>query len=248
MRFFNILKNNKLFLLFLILLIILILGSSIFFIDNSNKKNISNSKTNLIGYDEVLAQINSLSSDSKVVEDTQYSRGINSFKKIQDPNLSEQNQYTQLTNTNDFFNSLYSSTNNPSITKLLDSLNNFGQKNFPKYYQKIDFSYYCQDPECADTAQPQEIQVIINDIKASKIDEGIKKSLIQNLTNSGYIPSNKNTFKAENYLIDADIIRQDKAFTDEGINNKIADAIVDFVKKTFPKEYEELSPNTRRIQ
>ncbi len=222
--------------IFIILITILagiILG--IIFYANSTLKSNQQPSSSLVDYAPLLQEVNLLSSDSSIAQNSQYQRFLEKFQKLGDSKLSRKQKYDELANSVSFFEGLYSSTNNPKVYPVLKNIDKFAKDSFPDFYQELDFSYFCQDPSCAETSQPEEIENIIKDIESSDFPDFVKKSLIRDVTNVGYLSKSQNEEKALTYLTIEDIIRNYGNYSPSGVNLKIADRLYAYIEKEFPE-------------
>lgn len=223
-------------------LLILVSITGIFLLNKShNNTNIPKSglTNNLKGYENFKQKFNDLNlpTDSRY-----YPRLAAQIDIIENNNSTAKARYDAFVNINQYLGLTYADNRNNNIYTFIQSdLTTFVKNNFSDYYNKNDFGAVCLDPSCSDTKDPQAILDIISEINSlTDIPEYAKNGAIFNLKNNMYYPSDNLRIKVNFYLNTANLIRQSEEFTKAGVNNKIADEIENFIKNTYPKEYEQI--------
>lgn len=254
MRFLNKLKRNKLLLLLisLLILILIIIGTILYldkefnFINFFSKINPSDNQTSFSNYNQLKTDITSLMrKDKRIATYPDFQKMIKAINKIEDKKLSKEEQYNSLLAAIEYLSFAYSTSANHNLYDLEKKLEDFIRENFPeKNYPNVKPA--CFDPICAQNAQSKEINNIINDIKNSNIPDYLKENDINNLTMTGYVNNEHAMLKTNNYLEIAESIKNSDLYKNAGLNLKIYDQINDYVKKNYPKEYEDFQKN--RIQ
>lgn len=252
MYFVDLFKKNKVALitLSLVVLIILLLGT-LYYLSSSEGIFLKNSNTagsDLKNYTILKAKINSITSDTYLGNQPLFSKIISKLNIVENKQNSEEKRYQGISDAAFYLQAFYSSTNNPKLYPLISSFDIFAKENFPKYYEKRDFVYYCQDQTCAESPQPQEIKNIIEEIKASDFPEEVKQSTVRSLLNVGYLSKKDSETKFYKYLLIAQIVRGYSDFTKTGVNTKIADTIYNYAISAFPENYKELLKSPRATQ
>ncbi len=192
----------------------------------------------LNGHETLKEAIANVNSDPAMANNNQFTRFVEAFNMAySSSSKSNQERYNSLTDSASFLQGAYSATNNPKLYKLSGYLDEFAKENFVSLYKKIDFSYYCQDPTCADSTQPREISDITKEIEESDFPDYVKKSTSRDIINVGYISDKEKTVKALSYLFIADTIESYSNFSPSKENLKIASDLKKFVEKTYPEEF-----------
>jgi len=242
----NITSKKYLVVIGLILIIFLVIGSILIIDYVSPVKNLGSKNSKLENVDKIKDQAKALGSISEIRNTGTYSLILEKINVLENPNVSKEDKSNAFGIINERSLGLYSSTNNNELYKFRISLNEFYKLNFPDKPQNT-LKPMCLDPKCAENPQPQEILNVIETIKNSNINEAIKENDIQNLTNFGYMGNDHTESKVGNYLIVANDIKNDKNYIEAGLNEKIYNDIVGYIKKTYPEEYknftEELESN-----
>ncbi len=226
--------SNKKIILVLLIICVIILFVGILTI-NYQSKSTSSLGNNLKNYTYIKTKFNSLKlSGSNAQNKTTYPFGI-----LENKNSSPQDNYNATSKIAFFLSRAYSLNNSHAIYNFIaNDLNTFAKDNFPKFYNKNDFSVTCIDSICADSREPLEILSIINEINSvSAIPNASRNTAIQNLKSAMYFPSNSKLAKANMYASAENNIRDDPDFIKTNLNNKIADEINAFIKQYYPKEY-----------
>lgn len=230
----NLLRKRVTLLVIVVIVSIGLLLLAIYKIDKSKQAQV-----NLRGYDSIKQKMATVSNTT--TKDPQYQKMLLKLNALESKNLSREEQYTLLEEAGGALNFAYASTNNHDLYILEKGLvdlirSNFPEKNFPASEPS------CFDPVCAENPQPKEILAVIEEIKKSNVPEGLKDDNIRDLTNFGYLNKKDNYSKAGDYLFVAQDIKNNKDYTSAGLNIKLSDAIIDYVRTTFPEEYKQYLP------
>lgn len=239
-NFFN--RNRiRLLILALILLVIPIVTVSIFYLDRSENKSSVNLSQEAQDTATLKQKIGSILGEDVSSTKTEGSRIIQKFETLENPKSSQEDKYKALALIASFTQSLYSDTHNPKLYSFINNdLVNYAKKYFSEFYKEAYFVYSCQDPSCAQNSQPKEILAVIEEIKTSDFPPQVKQTLSEDLLNAGYRSKAETPGKVSQYMLLAQMIKNNKNFSPTGQNLKIAQEIENYVKNTFPKEYEKI--------
>lgn len=230
-------KKNKIVLIILALLfLIAILSGTIFYLSTRQSPTSIKIASNLKGYEQLKDKVTALGQDKTIVNNGNYGRLVRHLSSLENTTLSDNEIYDIIKNVGYDILFLYSDVHNPKVQKVYYDVETLAKVNVPKLYKKEQFFIYCQDTTCQDTPQPSEILAIIEEIKASSVADYAKQAQIDNLLNVGYVSKNLPEVRVFSYYNVSRIIRNDGEFTNEGINNKIADEVYNYVLKTYPEE------------
>lgn len=229
---FNFFKKNLLLVLFIIG-VILILAELI--IINNGSHNPTFNKYDLKGYDTFRQNLNKVASDKTVTNSGDYGRLLGQLNSAENKKLTDKDRYLAIAQAQSYMRFLYTNSHNANFRDLNSDLEYVAKTNFKSYYQKTDFTMYCQDPTCQDTPQPQEILRVIDEIKASSIADYSKQSNIDNLLNVGYMSKNNIDAKVYSYIVMSKFIKISGPFAKAGLNDKIANEISEYLIKNYPQ-------------
>ncbi|MCL4353340.1 hypothetical protein M1615_02590 [Patescibacteria group bacterium] len=249
MRAFEVLKKNKKPVIIIIVVAVIIIALTlIYYLNYSSKSNsptlsTSNSTpgSDLKGYPELMQNVNSLRSDNTLAQAPLFSRIINSLQIVGNSKSTEQERYNALVNADGLLENLYNTTNNHKLYSIPGDFSDFAKINFPKLYKDSDFfPVYCIDPSCAQSPQPQAILNIVNEIKNSNVPEVVKTTFVQDILNPGYLQNSFLNTKIFAYTIVANNLKNSGALTKAGLNEKLYNELTDYVKTTYPEEYNKI--------
>lgn len=236
MEFLNFFKKNKLFDLLLVSLFVLILEIGYLYYTNSKKGAVD--VNGLKGYNELYLNLTAIS-DSQLQQNSEYARSIKYLLKIKEDKNKDQ-QYKDFQSSFGYLLNAYASSNNHKIFTLGNSFKKFAEENFPGRVKGHSFEIVCMDPQCADSAIPSGLAHIIDEVKQSQAPDPVKNSFINNLMNMSYI-SEKNTYsKAFGLLIMVNALKHSGAFTKLGLNEKLSNELLNFIKTAYPQDYKSL--------
>lgn len=237
MRLLDFIKRNKLFSTFIVVVLILLgeIGYTYYITSKSNQKE----PNGLNGYNELYKKVVDIQ-NTQLSKNSEYFRAIKYLAKTKSESSKNQ-EYSDLSISFSFIESVYARTNIHEFYSLAKDYDTFAKANFSNLYKTNDFFIPCMDTACADSPQPQEIISIINEINGSTVPDLIKKSFVQNLTNITYISKTQAHLKTDGYLIVAAAIENSGSFKRLGLNTKLANEIIDFLKKEYPKEYQKIT-------
>lgn len=149
--------------------LITVLLTSIFYVNSKDERT-----------SEALTKISELANSEKV--------DLN-LEKVRDTRLSSRDRYAAFKNIIFDYNAGYFSTHNPALRKfVMENLNEYAKRNFPKEYSAKDFLVACSDLQCGQNIN-SELKIIIEDIDKSKyIPDYAKRVVLKNLQTVGYSP------------------------------------------------------------
>lgn len=245
MRFLEFMFAKK-YLITIVLILIIIILSLIFVIDRygpNNNLGITVS-SNLKDLDLIKSEAKKLSSVREINSNGTYTKILSQINSLEDKKTSrKEDKYKIVRAIWENVLGLYSDTNRNELYNFQIIFNDFIKKNYPDKDQ-FNLKPLCLDPNCAEKEQPKEIQSVIEKINKSSIVEPVKESDIQSLKNFGYINDNWAQLKVNGYLDVAYYIKDSKYYTDAKINEEIYNQIINYIKNTYPNEYEEFIKNT----
>lgn len=231
--------KNKAIVFVGLILVIFIAFASIALTNGFLSSNNTFSNTNALkGYVQLRTKLNALG----LTNNTLYAPLLAQFSIVENIGSTPASKYQALAQAAFLLSDVYTRNQNPQVYKFIVSdLSTFAKDNFKNYYKQADFAVTCDDSSCADSPQPKEILSVIVEINSlTTVSQGNKQGTITNLKNDMYFPSANASSKASAYLYTAYLIRNDKEFTDAGVNNKIADEIEVFAKQAYPNDYDRL--------
>lgn len=216
-------------LVFIILSVILI-----FFLDKS-----SNNTPNLKLYESIKIEVQELSADPEINHNGNYQKMVSQLAKLENQSLSPAERTKIAESTILYLHDAYYSTHNHKLYSFAQNYKVFLAENFGN---SVKYVPPCYDPQCADAPQPKEILSVIEKIKQSNIPEGLKDSVILDLTNFGYLKKGyglpRYNIKIGSYISLAEALKKNPDFINAGINEEIYNDITNYVKVAFPDEYE----------
>jgi hypothetical protein len=245
MHLFSLIRKNKFVVLISILAAaIILLTVLIIFLNNSGVSN--NNKaidlTQYKGYAQLKQEITGLSSDPQLANSASFNKVVVKLSVIEDKTVSPKDKYTALTLISNNLEDVYVLTNNHKLYSLPADINSFAKENFPTFYKAMDFATtHCVDETCAQSSQPPEILKIADEIKNSTKDEVVKSILTRDLLNPGYLSNNDINTKVSSYIFVINVLKQDQTLKQAGLNDKLFNELLDFVKKTYPDEYKKIN-------
>ena len=160
---------------------------------------------------------------------------IVSLDTLKQDNLSDKDKYTALQQSLDYYYAWYRNNNIHSLYTNSHIIEDFAKEFFPSFYNEKDFLIQCQDPQCATTQQPADVDKIIADVQASDFPAEVKATIIQDLKDDGYFQNADD--RARNYLESAKIISRYGYYSPSGEHQKISNNLVTFVQNNYPDEY-----------
>jgi hypothetical protein len=176
----------------------------------------------LKGYSQLKNDVNKLFSDQIIAQSPTYNKFIRELTTVENVNNSAKNKYQYLTYAYRDLVDTYNQTNDHALYNLPQEVSNFTKTNFPKLYN-----------------QPPEMLKVVAEINASSIPAVVKVTFVNDLTGAGYISKNSPKLRAFAYIIVAGVFNSSGALTKTGLNTKLSQEILDYVQKTYPKEYQE---------
>jgi hypothetical protein len=223
-------------------LIILILLGSIYYVNSLNHNLTNYATNNLKGYENLMQKINTIKSDPQIASQPLLNRMFQKMQLMENPKSSDKDRYNDLIMADKFMQTLYAYTNNHSLYVLNGDFKQFGNNNFPKQYKPTDFNINCMDLVCADSKQPKQLTIILNDIYQSDFPKEIKDSMSRNIQNTSYYSDKDLLLKASGYLTLAAVIRNNySSFSKSGTNVIIANNLYDFVKNYYPEQFKKIT-------
>jgi hypothetical protein len=257
MRFITVIKQYRLLFLvsFLAILILLLMGGIVYlnsYNHSSSSSTSSPSATNpvlsnfgLTGYAQLKSDVEKLfSTDQTVAQNPDYTKFVTKLITVEDKTVSAQNKYKTLIMADQYLDIAYSQTNDHALYALQNEVNSFGKTNFPTFYKQYDFSGTgCLDKTCAKNSQPAEVLAIVTEINTSSIPAVVKTSFVRNLLNPGYM--NDNRAKTEDYLIVASVLNSSGTLKGVGLNTKLSQELLNYIKSAYPTEYATLNPTRK---
>lgn len=235
--------KSKLFLIVFLLLLIVSLFVVIAYFSQPrySSDNVTVGGINLTGYTKLKNDTNNLFSNQKIGQDPEFIKYATELATIENKTVSTNDKYKALVSANNYLEISYSMTNQHDLYGLLQELKDFSKTNFPKLYKDKDFpKIFCLDKACAQNPQPPEVLQIVDEINASSIPAVMKPSFVQNLLNQGYINDPRD--RAIGYLIVVGVLNGDGELKKAGLNTKLSNELLDYVKKTYPNEYASFNP------
>jgi len=233
-------KNDKFFLFICLVLSILLLIGCIYYISSSNtsgNQTLTTVGSNLKGYTEIKQEISNLLANAKTdMSSSIRSRIYQKFTILESKNSSPTQGYQAINQITIFISSTYSQTHNPQYRRIINDLDRFAKNNFSKQYNKNDFFTICQDSTCQDEPTPAQIVKIIDEINKSDMPDGVKNSLVLNLTNANYMTKNNRYDKFIVYNFVANQLKSYSIFSPSGANLTIANDLQNFLDVTYPQE------------
>lgn len=231
----NFVKNtSKLGVIFLLILVICTLAA-IFYLNDAYGPT----KSDLKGFAGLKKEAIALQKDSKIGKDNNYIKLLHLISRLEIEKLSRDEQFDMLDNASLYVDFAYANTNVHELYNFRKDLDALIRENFPqKKWSSKDPQ--CMDSTCADTSQPKVILDIISEIKQSTVPTVLKEEIAQELITFGYINKKDSLAKVYDYLFVAEDIRHNRDFTNAGLNIKISDEIINYVKNTFPLEYSKI--------
>ncbi|OGH11302.1 MAG: hypothetical protein A3B38_00555 [Candidatus Levybacteria bacterium RIFCSPLOWO2_01_FULL_36_13] len=231
-------QRNRIIIIISLLVFVVLILTAIYFLD-SFSDNSSNS-TSLKNFDTIKNQAKSLASDSQINSNASYQKILSQLARAENKNLSNKEKAKILDVTGSYILDAYYYTNNHKLYLYAQAFNNFLIENIG---EKARLNIPCYDPECAENPQPKEILNVIEEIKQSQLPQGLKDSVILDLTNFGYLRNGYGlptyNIKIGSYASLANTIRKDPEFIKAGINEKIYNDIVNYLRVEYPDEYAE---------
>ena len=245
MRVFNLIWRNKLKVsLFCLVTLIIGVCIAIFLLGQNTKPAALKNTSSLKGYDVIQNELALLGSDPSISDTAPFQSIVEQMPYLEDNSLNEKQKFDKIVIILDYLIDLTGITNNPKVYPMFDKLGIFSKENFPHYYKPGYFEYFCQDPSCAQHPQPKEIIQIIDEIKSSDIDATIKKTVARDLTNAGFIEDKYKQQRFNSYIIVADeFYTSDSSFSPSNKAKLIGKELLDYLKISYPKEYDEYQKN-----
>ncbi len=241
MHFFGLVKNNKIFLIIAILSLI-ILAITISIVNLGNNKLAINRQTGFTGYYDLKTKINKIANDNPTVgQNRNYQKMVTSIALIEETKASKEDKHKALYEAFNYIIVAYAETNDHNLYLLQKDLASFINLNFPKD-NTDNLKPSCFDPICANPPST-EITNVINKIQSSNLPSYIKKSDIKMLKNFSYLTNDNSGSKTGDFLIVASMIKNNSEYIKLGINIKISDEIINYVKNAYPKEYDNFTQN-----
>jgi hypothetical protein len=237
-------NKGKIILLACLIVLIALVSSIIIFLDNNNQNNVSPKNVaedfGLKNYAKLKTDVNNTFTDSTVNKNPSAEKFYNQLSKAEDTSLSTTDKYKALVLGYTYLRQAYSETNAHALYALPQEYTNFVKINFPKNYKQTNFyEIPCQDKICEDEPQPSEILKIVDEINASSIPDVVKTTFARDLLNAGYISKNDPDYRSFNYYIVAGVLGGSGALTNAGLNTKLSQEVMDYIQKTYPKQYQE---------
>lgn len=221
----------------LFIFIILIIGV-ILLLDFADKGGFKNTKKANLPANELQAELNRLSKIPQVSQTGTYNKLRFTLTELNRKNTSAEKKYEHLKDLWENVVGTYQTTSDPELYKLQLVLIEYIKANYPDEDLQ-NYKPLCYDPNCAENPQPKEIASVINKIKNSTLPDYVKSTDVQNLISFGYVNDNWRSLKVDSYLIFADLVKYDPEYTRANLNTSVSNEIHSYVKKEFPKEYEE---------
>lgn len=192
-------------------------------------------------YSELNDKILKATSDNALKLNTDIQVAKENLSKLPDSKLTKKQKYDLLANSTFRLSSAYSATNVPALRPIINTdLNNFAKKNFPEYYEGLQFYASCQDESCRTSARPPELDTITNKIQSSDFPKDVKDTLIEDLNNTALKSDEKKDGKPDQYMMLASMVEENNWFSPAGQNKEIAQDIYELVKKYYPNDYEDI--------
>lgn len=242
MHYLSSIKNRRYILLFiLVIIVVAILSGTIAYIDS--KLNITTTSvpgSDLKEFPSLESNINNLKIATSSLPFS--NRIVQKINVLSDTKQKPEVRYLALANIAAFTSYLYSTNNNPAYKAIFPELDKFARENFPEQYKKMDFYQTCQDPTCADSQQPTEIQNIIKEINNSNLDNHAKEILTHSLLDAGYINSkdlNSEKNKFDLYFNVLQILN--KNYKNEPNIPQISNELENFISQKYPNEYKSVN-------
>ena len=234
-------KNKASILILGLILLIILFIAGIFLID----RDIAKPQALRTGYSESLlslrGEITAIGNkDPQIRGNGAYDRLNTNLDIVANESSSDSDRYEALKESFVFFYGLYQETSDNKLYPVNQDFQDFAKRYFPKHYDEVDFTYFCQDPVCADSETPQEILEIVDELKKSDMPERIAETTANDILNDSYLSEKDKELKVENYIISISILRGYDDFSPSKINQKIADDILNFVKNKYPEEYRKI--------
>ena len=241
MGFLFSIKNNKRKFFAILTVVLLVLIAIILFAINP----FSNSSTNLIpgttsvnlkNLDSLRNEAKGLRNNPEIANSSFYPKIVSGISALSGKGSSE-DKYKITTKLWEDSLSLYFDTNDSSLYKFQQGLNDFIKLNFPNK-NNPNLRPLCFDEACAENPIPPQIQKAIEEIEDSTIPDPIKLQDTQALRTYSYINNNWVELKVNNYLEIALYIKANNEYEKAKINEKVSEEIINYIKTTYPKEYE----------
>ena len=224
---------------------VILIVFAVFWIDNkAYKLNPQNNKTvpvSLLGYNDLKQQISkTLASDSSTYKSDTSFRINKSLLVLENNSAADKVRYDEIIKITTYVSTAYSNTRNPSYRKLYSKIGDFIKLNFSKINNQNIFELMCQDLTCAEAEQPNEIIAVLDTIKNSDFPEYIKSMLINNITDTSFMPNKYRKIKASLYYQDLLDLQKYSEFSKTGVNQKIYNQLSAYVEKEYPQELKEI--------
>ncbi len=230
-------KKRKIIIAVFILLVIIAIGLIIIVLPSPNKPSIA-IKPQLKNYDKLIVAINQINNLS-TTQNGEFQKMIEQLRLTENPNLTRDQQFQDLRYAQTALIGAYVTSNDHTLYSLQKTLADFMTLNFPDKKKQV-VEIVCFDPICA-PKQPKMVTDIVSEIKASNTLDVVKQGLAQDLNNASYFPDDDPQRKASNYLLVANAVKYDPDFIKAGINDKIANEILDFIKQTYPEQFAQIT-------
>ena len=243
MQFSSFVKNKLKIVLIICLILVIVLISGIIIYLGHNQNSVSPKNVavdfGLKNYAQLKTDINKAFTDSTISQSPSAEKFYSQLTQVEDTTLSTTDKYKALTMGYLYLRQAYRETNDHALYALPQEYANFVKTNFPKEYKQQNFGKIpCQDKICEDEPQPAEILKVIDEINTSSIPDVVKTTFVRDLLNAGYVTKNDPRFRAFAYYMDANALSGSGALTDAGLNMKLSQEVLDYIQKTYPKQYQ----------
>ena len=234
--FLEYIKKN--FLILSIIFLFVFIAGSVIYINFLGSKSASQSKISNAEFNNLKTQAIALSNDKQIASDTNYSKLIRNLNEFDNKSLTKDEQLSLLKKIIDNAFNSYARTNDHRLYEFQKTLANYINKYFPEIGRIEDPQ--CMDPSCAQNSTPKEILAIIEEIKASTVPQELKNEINHELITFSYIHNDDAYTKAYDFIFVAEDIKTNKEFVDSGNSERWSGEIINYVKKTFPNEYNQI--------
>lgn len=229
-------NNKKKLLVFLALFLIVLLSLAIGFLGYKSKQPTTAISTNYKGYDILIAKLNTAADTNQAIaQEPNFQRVIRTIKIVEDPKASKKDVLKSLKYSLGYSIELYQDLHDHKAYHLQLDINDFIVANFPEE-KNNGFKPFCFDPECASPMDPA-IKNVISEIQNSQVPDYQKQNDIDNLTNFSYLTNDNSGIKVRDFLLAAKIIESNPEYIKLGINEKLYNEIIDYLKNTYPKDF-----------